>query len=161
MITYILSHWKFVPLLGALWLAAALAAVESSTAPWVFGALVPIGVAILGALLAILKALWAIQGRMSVVETQVSPLWISFQQQVAKTLHNPELRDKEADELIRDLEYLRMTPEKITRLRVLMVTREKDPTRGEQERKRAKLLLFLMDMVAEEEKEKEKVGTEF
>jgi hypothetical protein len=149
MIAYILAHWKVLPIALTLYVGAALFAINSSTQPWIFGALVPIGLAMLGVLLGILKALWVIQGRMSVVETQVSPLWTSFQRQVANTLHNPELRDKEADDLIDDLEH-KMTPEKVNRLRVLMSERVKDETRPEQERKRAELLLFIMTQVAKE-----------
>jgi len=148
-IAYLIYHWKILPVAITLWVAAALLAVESSLTPWIFGALVPIGIFILGVLGAILKAAWTIQGRMSTMEAQVSPLWSAFQQTVAKSLHNPEIRDKEADDLIDDLEH-RMTPAKMERLRVLMTARAADPSRGEQERKRAELLLFIMSQIKEE-----------
>jgi Holliday junction resolvasome RuvABC DNA-binding subunit len=91
---------------------------------------------------------------MTKVETkmEMTPLWTALQKEVAATLHNPEIRDKEADDLIMDLEY-KMTPDKIARLRELMEQRATDKSRGEQERRRAELLLFIMSMVAKEQQQ--------
>jgi len=144
---YVLHNWRFVKLgVGGLFAFAALIIADTSpVTPYLLGILVTVGLAILG-------LLWRIQGRMSVVETQVTPLWAALQREVAATLHNPELKDKEADALIEDLEY-KMTPAKTARLRVLMLERAHDMTRNSQERKRAELLLFIMGQIFKEKKE--------
>ena len=126
--------------------AAVVIADGSPATPWILGILVPIGLGILG-------TLWRIQGRMTAVETQVTPLWSALQKELSDTVHRPHKADAEADALIDDLVALRMTPKKTARLKELLRARADNPNEPQTERDRAEMFLFIMSRVVKQDAE--------
>jgi hypothetical protein len=148
-IGYIICHWKIVPIvLASLFLAAvAIIADTSPVVPWLLGLLTTV-------FMALLAVAWKIQARLSILETQVSPLWSALQKEVADTLHHPHPESAELDGLLEDLEALRLDAVKTARLNTLLREKVDDKTQSEDERKRAELLLFIMSRVIKEREEK-------
>jgi hypothetical protein len=140
-----LHSWKTFPIACGVLAASFLALVvePSPAAPWLLGALVTISLAILG-------LLWKIQGRISILETQVTPLWAILQKEVADSLHHPHPESERMDYLLEKLEQLSITPEETAELKALARAKADDPNQSPIERERAETLLFIMPKVVNE-----------
>ncbi len=145
MIYHVLHSWKTVPVVFAAFCLTivALATDSSPIVPWLLGALIPLS----GGILALL---WKIQGRLTILETQVTPLWSSLQKEVADALHHPHPESQEMDKLLEKLEALVITAEERSQLEKLLHRISRDTLQSEGERRRAELLLFLMPRVVRE-----------
>jgi hypothetical protein len=121
----------------------AITADPSPVTPWVLGALIPISLAILG-------LLWKIQGRISILETQVTPLWSTLQAQIAADLHHPHPESRRMDFLLEKLERLTLTHEETMELKKLAREIADDPKQSLEEREKAETLLYVMPRVIRE-----------
>jgi hypothetical protein len=132
---------KIVPVVAVvIFLAMGVIAESSVFLPWLLGAFVTIGCGLI--------ALgWKIQGRLSVLETQVIPLWSSAKEGVSRTLQAivPLEKPQEIDRLLEQLENLTITCAGRAILKELLKEILVDPTQNKHEKNRAKLLLSLMD----------------
>ena len=91
--------------------------------------------------------LWKIQGRLSVLETQVTPLWSSLQRDVSQALHHPHPESKEMDDLLEKLELLTISKVEREKLIGLLRAIVNDESQTKEERNHAELLLFIMPRV--------------
>jgi len=90
----------------------------------------------------------------TILKTQVSPLWAQVQSRIAADLHHPHPRYFEMDKLLEKLEALTITPEERSRLEVLLVQRSTDMHEDitDIQRKEAKLMSQVMHIVVLEAK---------
>ena len=99
--------------------------------------------------------LTVIDSQMQMLMTQVSPLWAAVQSKIAKDLTHPSPQFAEMDQLLKDLESLKLTPGGKERLLVLLEERihSSDPEVSEEEKKSASLLEGVMEKVLEDAKD--------
>lgn len=98
------------------------------------------------------ERLTVIDSQMAMLMTQVSPLWAAVQSKIAKDLTHPHAQFQEMDELLRDLEAMKLSTAGKARLLVLLEERihSTDPLVTEQEKESARLLEGVMEKVLEE-----------
>jgi hypothetical protein len=90
----------------------------------------------------------------TVLKTQVSPLWAQVQSRIALDLHHPHPRYFEMDTLLEKLESLTITPDERERLDLLLHQRSTDmsPDISEIQRTEAKAMTQVMRIVVLEAK---------
>lgn len=93
-----------------------------------------------------------LEQQMAVVSTQVSPLWAAVQSKIARDLTHPHPQFKEMDELLRQLEALKITDAGRVRLGLLLEQRiiSTDPAITDEERESAKIMKVVMRKVVGE-----------
>jgi hypothetical protein len=97
----------------------------------------------------------AINSRLDILATQVSPLWARVQSQIANELHHPNLRYAEMDKLLEKLESLDITSEERARLKELLLQRSVDTHSDidDDQRSSALIMVSVMGKVLKETKE--------
>jgi hypothetical protein len=80
----------------------------------------------------------------------INPFWKVFQDALTKSLHHPHPESHEMDKLLEQLENLTIDQWGTERLRVLLHEKTLDESQSEEERGRAKFLLFAMPLVVKE-----------
>jgi len=98
------------------------------------------------------QAIVAINSRLDILSTQVSPLWARVQSEIAGELHHPHPRYAEMDTLLEKLEALLITEDERVRLKELLVQRSLDMHEDitDSQRASAKLMIGVMDKVLKE-----------
>lgn len=155
--------------LGSMMLALLLVAADTSPyTPWILGALIPIGIAIMLLLWNLRsdrrkekryeaekqsKEKEDLQRRLTQLETQISPFWATLQTKLAEALHHPHPESRESDALLEKLEKLTITEPERDRLRVLLQQTIDDPKVLTEERAKAAMLLLAMPLVTGERAE--------
>lgn len=153
-------------LIGSMILALILVAADTSPyTPWILGALVPIGLLIVGLLWNLqrdrrkerlvedekkLKERDDLQRRLTQLETQISPFWATLQTKLADALHHPHPESLESDALLEKLEKLTITGPERDRLGVLLSETIADPKIATEEKAKAQMLILAMPLVTGE-----------
>jgi hypothetical protein len=94
--------------------------------------------------------------QMATISTQIAPFWAAVQTKIAKDLTHPSAQFQEMDQLLRDLESMKITPKGRQRLHTLLEERitTNDPEVSKDEKESARLMKNVMAKVIIESKDK-------